>query len=94
LICFDFLLFLIHFFVKVLVVVVSIEKFFEFFLIQQLHVLLDLVTIVILPLAISVIGIEIVFEGRDEWRIHSMIEEIFPLEVSQPRMVLDVFRTV
>ena len=82
LLLFDFLLFFVHFFVKVFIVVESIEKFFEFLLVQQLHVLLDLVTVVIFPLAVGVIGIKVVLIGRDEWRLHFMIKQIFPIEVS------------
>ena len=82
LLLFDFLLFFVHFFVKVFVVVVSIEKFFEFLLVQQLHVLLNLVTVVIFPLAVGVVGVEVVLVGRDEWRLHFMVQQVFPLEVS------------
>ena len=94
LLLFDFLLFFVHFFVKVFIVVVSIEKFFEFLLVQQLHVLLDLVTVVIFPFAVCIVRIEVIFIWRNEWRLHSMIKKVFPFEVSQPRMVLHVFWTI
>lgn len=73
LLLFYLLFFFIHFFIEVLVMIVSIEKFFEFFLVQQLHILLDLVTIIIFPLAVCVVRIEIVFVWRNEGSLHAMI---------------------
>ena len=90
----NFLLFFIHFVVEVLIVIVSIEKFFEFFLIQQLHVLLDLITVIVFPVTVGVVGVEVVLNGRIEWRSHSMIEEVVPLEVPEPWVILYVFWTV
>lgn len=85
---------LVHLFVEVLIMIVPIKKFLEFLLVQKLHILLDLITVVVLPLAIGVVGIKVVFVGRDEWCRHPVIQQIVPFEVAQPRMVLHVFGSV
>ena len=59
-----------------------------------MHVLLDLVTVVVFPVAVRVVGVEVVLVGRDEGRRHLVIEEVVPLEVAEPRVVLDVLWTV
>lgn len=90
-----YLLFLVeHFFVEILVVVVASEGLLHVLLIEELHVLLNLLTILVLPLAIGVVGIEVVGVGRNEWSFKSLMEEVIPREVSQPWMVLDVFWTI
>lgn len=94
LLLFNLQFFLVHFFIKVLVMVITIEKFFEFLLVQQLHILLDLVTVVVLPLAVRVVRVEVVFVRWNERRGHPMVEQVVPLEVPQPRMILHILRTI
>jgi hypothetical protein len=62
-----FLLFFQHLFVKVLVVVVSQKSFLNVFLVKQLHVLLNLLAVLVFPLAVGVVGIEVVLVWWDEW---------------------------
>jgi len=91
----DLLLFLNHFFVEVLVVVVTVEGLLNIVLVQQVHVLLNLLTVVILPLTICVLCVEVINRRIDlERRLNSITKKVIPGEISEPGMVLDIFRTV
>lgn len=70
--------------------IVSIECFLEYFLVQKLHMLLNLLTILIAPFSVSVSGIEVVSLGRNEGRCEPLVQEIIPREVPHPGVVLDV----
>lgn len=76
--------------VEVLVMVVAFEILFELVLVQQLHVRLYLLIVLIFPVSVRVICVEIVLVGRNERRWVLTLHQIIPREVSQPRMVLDV----
>lgn len=80
--------------IEVLIMVVPLEILFEFFLIQQLHVCLNLLVILILPVRICVIRIEVVLVGRNEGRWVLPLLQVLPREVHKPRMVLDVLWTI
>lgn len=80
--------------VEVLIMVVPLEILFEFFLVQQLHVCLNLLVILILPVRICVIRIEVVLVWRNEGRWVLPLLQVVPREVDKPRMVLDVLWTI
>ena len=80
--------------VEVIVVVVSVECLLEDLLVEQLHMLLDLLTVLVAPFAIGVSGVKIVGIGRYERCSEALIQQIIPGEVAEPRMVLDVFRPI
>lgn len=84
----------VHFFVEVLVVIIPIEQFFEFFLVKKLHILLDLVAIIVFPFTVCVVGVKIIFDRGVEWSWHSTVEELFPFEITEPGMILYIFWTV
>lgn len=68
----DFLLELLL--VEVLIMIVALEVLLEFVLIQELHVCLDLLVVLILPLCVRVVGIKVIFiwwnEGRGIRSLH------------------------
>ena len=80
--------------VEVIVVIVSVECLLKDLLIEQLHMLLDLLTVLVSPFAIGVSGVEIVGIGRYERCSEALIQQIVPGEVAEPRMVLDVLRPI
>jgi len=90
----DLALLLEHLFVEVLVVVVAREGLLHVLLVQQEHVLLDLLAILVLPLPVGVVGVEVVLVGRDERRLKPLVQEVVPGEVPQPRMIFDIVRPV
>ena len=55
---------------------------------------MDLLTILIAPLTISVRGVEVVRIRRNERSWDALVQQIIPGEVTQPRMVLDILGTV
>ena len=56
--------------------------------------LLNLLTILVAPLAISVRSVEVVGVWRNERSWDTLVQQLIPREVTQPRMILDVLRTV
>ena len=74
--------------------VIPTEQFFEFLLIQQLHILLYLVAVIVLPLAVCVICIKVVLVGWDEGSDHSMLEKLIPFKRPQPWEIFDVLGSV
>lgn len=90
----DALLLLLHLLVEVLIVVVPVERLLEDLLVQQLRVLLDLSAVLVAPLAIRVRRVEVVGVRWNERSWDALVQQIVPGEVTQPRVVLDVLRTV
>jgi hypothetical protein len=66
----------------------------DILLVQKEHILLDLFAILVFPLAVGIVGIEVVFIGRDKGSFHFLVQQVIPGEVPQPRMILDIVRTV
>lgn len=81
---------LVHFVVEILVVVVASECLLHILLVEQQHVLLDLLAVLVLPFAVCVVRIEIISVGRDKWGLKSLVKEVIPGEVAQPRVILYV----
>lgn len=90
----NLLLFIEHLLVEILVMVVTCKGFLDVLLVQKLHVLLNLLTVLVLPLAVGVVGIEVVGVWRYEWSLESLMEQLLPGEFSHPRMVFDVLRAI
>lgn len=59
-----------------------------------MHVLLNLFTILILPLTVCIICIEVVFIWRDEWGLKPLAKEVVPWKVSQPWVIFNVLRPI
>lgn len=55
-----------HFFVEILVMIVSIECLLKYLLVQKLHMLLDLLTVLVAPFSVGVSCVEVVSLGRNE----------------------------
>ena len=69
----DLLLLLEHLFVEVFVVVVAEEGLLDVLLVQQLHVLLDLLTVLVLPLGVGVVRVKVVLVWRDKWGLEALM---------------------
>lgn len=53
-----------------------------------------MLAVLVLPLAVRVDGVKVVFVRRGERTLHAHVEQVVPGEITQPRMVLNVLRTV
>ncbi len=80
--------------IEVLVVVIPVERLLEDLLVEQLHVLLDLLAVLIPPLAVRVRGVKGVRIGWYEWRLDPLVQQVVPREVAQPGVVFDVLRAI
>ena len=90
----NLLLFIKHLLVEILVMVVTCKGFLDVLLVQKLHVLLNLLTVLVLPLVLGVVGIEGVGVWRDAWSLKSLMKELLPREFPHPRMVFHVLRAI
>lgn len=70
--------------------VVSSKGLLHILLIEQEHVLLDLFAVLVLPVAIGVVSVKIIFVRRDEGRFDSLVQQIIPWEISEPGMVFNI----
>jgi hypothetical protein len=86
--------FLEHFVVEILVMIIPSKCLLDILLVQKEHILLDLFAILVFPLAVGIVGIEVVFIWRDKGSFHFLVQQVIPGEVPQPRMILDIVRTV
>ena len=68
-----FLLLLDLLLIEILVVVIPVKRLLEDLLVEQLHVLLDLLAVLVPPLAVRVRGIKVVRIGRNEWSLNSLV---------------------
>jgi hypothetical protein len=74
--------------------VVTIEQRLNTIPAQQHLVLPHLILTIVLPFAICILGIEVIFFRRDERRLVLMSEQSVPVVVLKPDMFLDFLRTV
>ena len=76
------------------IMVVSLEKFLNAGPLELGLVLEHLLGVRVLPLAVRVLGIEVVFGGgRHKGGLHALLTETFPVEVGEPRVFPQHVRT-
>jgi hypothetical protein len=75
-------------------VVVVCKGLLHIFLVQELHILLNLFAILVLPLTVCVICVEVVFIWRDKWRLEPLAKQIVPREVPEPRVIFYILRPI
>jgi hypothetical protein len=90
----DLAFFFEHLFVEVFIMIIPNKGFLYVFLIKQLHVLKNLLAVLIFPFAVCVGRIEVVLVRRGERTLDALVQEVVPGEVSEPRVVFDVFGPV
>jgi hypothetical protein len=90
----DLLLLLHHFLVEVLILVVVIVfcKLSNYFLlIEQQHVLLNDIAVLVFPVTVGVVCIEVVSIWWHKRSCYLLLQEVLPRESLHPHMILDVF---
>jgi len=74
--------------------VIANESFLNIFLIQKLHVLLNLLAVLIFPLTVCVHSVKVVLIRWSKWTFKPLMEKIVPWKVLHPRMVLHILRSI
>ena len=74
--------------------VIPVERLLEDFLVEQLHVLLDLLAVLVPPLAVRVGRVKVVRIGRYERSLNPLVQQVVPREVAEPWVILDVLRPI
>jgi len=74
--------------------VVSHEQCLDALPPQEQRVLSHLFSIVIFPLTIGILGIEVIFFGRNEGRLLFLLIEGVPIVLSEPNVLLHFLRSI
>jgi hypothetical protein len=77
---------------QLVVIIVPIELLLDRAVSQARHMLLEFGIINVLPLFVNVVLVEVVFRWRNERRAQSPLVQGLPVEVAEPRVVLDLGR--
>ena len=78
----------------VVIMVVAVKQCLHAVASQKETILSHLLLIVVLPVAVSILGIEVVFVRRQERRRDAPMIEVIPVEALEPNVILDLLRAV
>ena len=79
---------------QLVIVVVPVELLLDLAVAQARRVILELRIVQVLPLFVDVVLIEVVFSGRNERSPQPSLIQGLPVEVAEPRVVLDLVRAI